>query len=226
MAKVYIDFDSIFDTRIALIQHLSRPAARRVVRTKKYFDRLADDFWNTDNAIKQAEWEDIWENRGSRLDFNTLQMTDVVVELYKEKVERDNLMASGVDVTMDDLVINLWPYKIDEVAEKHLAEEFTVIGFKQVSFINIDPVSLQASFFHSGYRQVIMYDMNRWLSSAWRSVAEDPLIKTRFISPLFIKGEGNLSMSIGELAAKASEEFKPYFIYNPLPSNMFCFMVD
>lgn len=225
MAKVYIDFDSIFDTRIVLLQQLSRPAAKRLAKDRRYFDRLNDDFWNTDNAIIETAWKEIWENRGKEIKYEGLVMTDVIVELYQERIERDNLMASGLDISKDTCVINLWPYTIEKEAEESLAEEMMSCGFVSIEFINIDPKKLEASFFHAGYRQVIMYDMNYWLTNNWRTVAEDPLIKTRFISPLFLKGQQQLSMPIETLATRAHDELKPYMIYNPVPSNMFCFMV-
>ncbi|UKZ10978.1 hypothetical protein CZP2022_255 [Vibrio phage C-ZP2022] len=222
MAKIYIDFDSIFDTRIAVIKKLNRSAAKRLETATKYRRRLDDKFWQMDNSFSESDFRKGWENRATLIDFNDLRITGVIVEMRKERIERDGFFALGVKAELDDLVVNTWPFSLDDETKEALSEMLMETARpNSVEFVQMDPAHIPSDYFGS-YREAIMYDMNYWFSHQWEGVAKRPLTHVRFITPLSFKGKDLPKCDIATLVAQATEELRPYMNYNPVPSDMFC----
>lgn len=224
MKKTYLDFDSLFDTRIVLLQKMNKKACKQIIKSKSFFTRLDDRFSILDPRFNDDEFKELWAKRSEVIQRDSLTCTLVYSELRKEHMERLNARASGILVDERHLYFNTWPFDLSDSERSEIGDVLLeATGTSKVFFINLGPELITVDYLHASFDQVIMYDLDTWLKLHVTCLKEDPLLKTTFITPLFFKGEQLPTKEIGELINDARELLRPYFDYVPMPSSTFSF---
>lgn len=224
--NIYADIDSLFDTRIAVIETIDKKASAAIATKKDYFGRLNDSFVGIDSRITNEVFSKYWEQR-DKIDHNLFSITQIPINLFAEQQERLAMKANGIDIEADRLIVNTYPYvfsKEERVAMMKAISEFTTIP--EVEFKNLLPEFLTPTFFRTNYRQVIIYDLNQWLDLHIGELEGNSLFDIRFITPLNIKGKATLKIPVSDLVEQSREHLSPFLQVNFLPLGDYCFTVE
>jgi hypothetical protein len=63
MIKAYVDIDSLFDLRLAVVHRLNPAAATELSTNPQYFVRFNDELWKISRKVKQAEYLEAYAKR-------------------------------------------------------------------------------------------------------------------------------------------------------------------
>lgn len=164
-AKLYIDADSIFDTRLASIAQLNKDVASDMMKSSDYWLREADNWHKlTMGRLKQ---DDVVAQYAKR-DNTTLQasvMTGIIAPLIRIMGENEIAIQDGrpnLDIAFD---INLYPYTLDDEGMELFRELFSYrLGFRPtMTFRSYPPAFLTPAFLIQNYAIAFMYDFNGWI---------------------------------------------------------------
>lgn len=224
--KTYIDIDSIFDTRIAIINHMSEKRAKKIAKDKNYSHRLSDDFSKIDKSFNQARFEELWSVRGD-LDLGPMVATSIVFDMLYDTCQRDMVRASGVDLETETLIVNTFPYaftagELDDL--RSVLEEDT--AFESVTFVSYNLDLLTPTYFNTGFGKVYMYDLDSWLKSHIKALEKTTLFKVEFTCPLHLKGKLRVGMSLNAVVENVKMELRGFLKYDPQPSSKYCFVIE
>jgi hypothetical protein len=228
MASIYIDFDSLFDTRIALIESIDKKAARTIVQKEKYFTRPDDKFWLLDPRLTEQKFTKAWGKRGEVTDRSLLMMTMMPFKLYQEQQDKALDRANGIVVEDDKLIINSYPYALSKPEKDFMAQELMAMTqIKEILFINQLPDTITPTQIAKwGLRLMIVYDFDLWLNLHYKELANNSIFNVQVVTPLLLKGSALMGTTISGLVEKAKKELGPFLNYEPQPISEFCFMTD
>jgi hypothetical protein len=160
--SVYVDLDSLLDTRIATISSISQEAAVLLVKDSRYYERLIDDF-EPMCGISRERFDEAYAER----DRGTLQrsvLTNIIVALRKLI---DGLVKSELtDPTVDgvEVVVNFWPYRLSGSETRDIVRStMYYMGMRPtVRSIYVAPKDLTPQYIKSTFSGLIMYDYPLW----------------------------------------------------------------
>lgn len=219
--KVYIDFDSIFDIRMAIVNALDPELAVRIANNENYLTRLSDDLSYLDGRFDKEAFNDLYAKRGS-LGLTDMATTAVLDELFIERCERDKAIAQGLDLPKETLVVNVYPFELDNESKLALKESLqSTLEYDACEVISMLPDLLTASFFRDGFSRVIMYDFNQWLEMHVEELKTVTLHDVRFNVPLILKGKNQLKGTLTDTVNTAIQELKGFIRYAPQPLSTF-----
>lgn len=172
---VYVDLDSLLDTRIATVSAIDQEAAVRLVKSPDYYTRNIDDFEPMCGVTREA-FDEAYAKRNVDTLKRALPCNIMVAmrELVDGLVKQDLMdpETNGVEV-----VINMWPYV--DLSDKESYEITRAIMYHmgirpQVRHICIAPESLTPQYIKSSITGLIMYDF-----AGWFKIQGDALVNCR-----------------------------------------------
>ena len=158
---IYIDLDSIFDTRLGVIGEID-PKLIKEVFNEKYLFRKSDTF----GIMQKKTFDELYSVR----DYNTLKISPytAIFSVVNDIINKLLETAVGVpDVTGVKLYVNIFPYKLSNSFIGDLLE-FIVQKTKQLVIVEIIDKSiddLTFSYCVDKFDFLIMYDYNAFLES-------------------------------------------------------------
>jgi len=158
--SIYIDLDSLLDTRFSLLTEMSPKIAGEVLLNKQYFNRLRDSF----PPIPEIVFKTFYKYRDNSL-LKTAIRTHITDVLFSEVcyVELNPQIKEGVKVA--NIVINTYPYRLTkkEIDDIKKSIRFTMgnIDFN-IKDTYFNPYNVSLTDFKEFY-SIIMYDGLNWL---------------------------------------------------------------
>lgn len=185
--NIYVDLDSIFDTRLAILDKID-PRYSILVYEAGFPNRTEDAF----PKISKELFKELFDKRDSELLSRSL-MTNVfnmVKSHVKENIQRMSSTPGGNNL---EIFVNIWPYNLSKEGAEIIIKPFYEIEKDRVNVhaLNIDPKELSASWFGQKFSFIVMYDYMRWLSNILNDPAtiKHRLPKTTLIAPKLFLNE-------------------------------------
>lgn len=165
LSKIYIDLDSIFDTRMATISAIYPAVATALLKDDAYWFRESDH-WDklTGGKISTETFNARYAKRNNA----TLQasvMTNIFTVLIKMIGENEIAMNDGRPNSEIAIDVNLWPYTFDDLEMDMFIGLFHYrLKFEpRITFMSRKPESVTPKFLTDNYAMAFMYDFNSWI---------------------------------------------------------------
>ena len=158
---VYIDLDTIFDTRLTVLKAISPEVYNLMLKTDYYDLRLFDEFDFINNKVFNTFYKQR-DNEILKRSFITKAVELLALELdilVSKKVEAGVTSPTFID-------LNIYPYTLTEVDKKRLINAigiYCLFDEVKVNFVNISPFDLSMSYISGRYGVMIMYHGSKWL---------------------------------------------------------------
>lgn len=165
MRKIYIDLDSLLDTRLGTVSKLNPEAAIQAIQGDRYWDREHTDWHELSNGyLSNEQFNDAWEHR----DKETLResvMTSILAVLGRVLAEYHQNMKEGMATDEVAVEVNVAPYPFDDEEMEELAEILKLNTYKDlpVFFISRPLDELTPEFIREHYDAMILFEFHRWV---------------------------------------------------------------
>lgn len=188
---LYIDLDSLLDTRLATLASLDTQAASELVsRGSNYRQRDTDDWTTlTDGSVTTEEFLEAYAKRNKET-LKVARPTKAVQLLRQMSSTLVEQSLSEPDVDRIRVVVNTYPYELTE------KEEQLIVGAVMV-YCNIasDVITtwmsleeMKPAYIKENWDGVVFYDFDAWLSVHGQDLNEVRMPSHSFIAPaLFVK---------------------------------------
>jgi len=223
LTNIYVDLDSIFDLRLAMLYYLDPDLTTELTANGKYYSRITDEFDYITSDIFKA----VYENRNKSLlnlavPTNVLNLiTEYILEFNLDKVSIDNYEETIVYVNIDKFDLNL-----DEIA---LIEEYMLKGMKgtKVKVVSMKPIEITPEWVNENISVMFMYYGIEWLElhTATLDLIKCPLMDKSLITPALTTTavDGlNKNKDIDEFFKNVEGLAEKLISISMLPVNDFC----
>lgn len=158
---IYIDLDSIFDTRLGVIAEIE-PELVPIVLDNNYVERQSDVF----DVVKDETYKELYKLR----DISTLEVSPYTKIFTIVNNVINKLLKNAIDspfVTDVKLYVNIYPYKPSKEFVDSLHEFIVkkIDGLIEVQICNIPEDKLTFTFCSDKFDFLIMYDYNMFLET-------------------------------------------------------------
>lgn len=164
-SKIYIDLDSIMDTRISTLAKLDNELAGELLKTEAYWYRESDH-WDTltGGVINQDSFTQTYAKRNKDL-LKSSFITGIFGPLAKVMADNELAMAEGALNKPISFEINIWPYKLDPVEMDAFIELFKYrLGVDvPVTMCSVPLESVTPTFLTDRYASAFMYSFHEWI---------------------------------------------------------------
>lgn len=166
MRNVYLDLDTLFDTRLGVLSLINPEAAKRILTSNQYWDREHTN-WKvlTEGVVTNEEFEAAWLTR----DINALQssiVTGIIPVLLNILNEYTQLKKEGLNQEDVGLIINIYPYELEpeELDELVRIIKYEVFyEFLPVTFTSISLEELTPEYMDKTFSAMILFEFHRWI---------------------------------------------------------------
>jgi len=215
--KIYIDLDSILDTRLGTLLKLNEEAATKALEGN-YLTRDRDEF----NNVNLEEYKLAYSNR----DFETLtnsKITNIfkflIPKLIIPRLNKTNpaLYTEGLS-----LEVNTYPYRLSSGLCEEIAKAISVWleGIVPVNMVYLDIPSRTPLLCKNSYIAIISYEHEGWLNyhyncNEWSSMEEmaarvTRLPNTPYYTPGILSGQSFKLEDLSEDVRKVGHPLKAY----------------
>lgn len=184
---VYVDLDSLFDTRLAILDKLDSKYAILVYEAG-YSNRSEDAF----PRLNKETFKKLFDERDNDILSRSL-MTSVISmirDFIKENIKVLNTTPGKREI---NIYINVWPYSFDKEGVELILKPIYDLEKNRVNVhaINLDPKTIPASWFGQRFAFIIMYDYMRWLNNILNDAKtlQNKMPKTTLIAPKLFLNE-------------------------------------
>lgn len=178
---IYVDLDSLFDTRLAILDKIDTKYAT-LVYGAGFAERVEDAFPN----ISKEQFKKLFDERDNDILSRSLLtgVVSMVEEHLKETVKTLHKTPGSKEV---NVYINCWPYEFDIEGVEMILKPIHEMAQNRANIhaMNKDPRTIPSSFFSNKFAFLVMYDYTRWLFSVLddpRTIS-NPMAKTTLIAP-------------------------------------------
>lgn len=207
---LFIDLDSLLDTRLATLARLNPLAASELVkRDSDYRQRDMDD-WDrlTDGAVSNEAFREAYAKR----DKETLKLarpTNAVKLIHQISRALAEQAIFEPDVDRTKIAINTYPYDLSPQEEEMIVGAVMVYCSiaAEVVAVNYSLEELTPAKVKEEWDGVVLYDFDHWLSLHTNELNTVRMPTHTFVSPaLFVKPVGDYS----ELIIPGLESHTPF----------------
>ena len=185
--NLYVDLDSIFDTRLPIVYYLDKNLSESIIKDKSYFNRIIDEFDYIDKNIFKV----FYKNRNKTLlayatPTNILRL---VYKYYSEVTTSNKIYGNDESIK---IYLNIYPYELN-IAETHNI----ISGIKSmisedidVSIISMSEEEVTPSWLLENVAAVFMYHGMDWLErhTANFNIINSPMLDVGMMVPAIISG--------------------------------------
>jgi hypothetical protein len=181
VSTFFIDFDSLFDTRLGTLFQYAKEIADENL-TMEYFLRDCDDF----KGLPFEDFRSLYSRRNKATLKASLKtpMVDFVLEfvagIYKNSI-------NGYDRKTPKIVFNTYPYSLDLQEIKLIEETWVAMtkGFCSFEFVYLQESELTPAYIREKIDAISMYDYPSWLElhSVHDILRRTPSSGTAFFGP-------------------------------------------
>lgn len=189
MKSLYVDIDSLFDTRLSVLYLLNRTVAEEEVSSNRYRKRIRDNF----GPISADVFRAFYNRRSERV----LELAAPTRILEFIKIHFGDVLSDIKNLGMEEeltMYINVHPYDLSIEEMERLEEAFSnQLGENRVKVIKLDYDEISPAWIMQHVGCVFMYDMNKWLEyhSATGELYNIPLVKVQCYAPTILTSSGD-----------------------------------
>jgi hypothetical protein len=157
--KIYIDLDSLLDTRFSMLYNLDKNMLNKIYANKEYDNRIINEF----DYIPSNVFNLLYKYRGN--DLLSISYFTKILKIVRLEIGmlKNNLQIMNLNqpITID---INVYPYTIDEHIEDVKIKLLSMLNIDglNINIIDIDPINLTPDKINNEYISLIMYDGIKW----------------------------------------------------------------
>lgn len=224
-ASIYIDLDSLFDTRMATLALMGVSAVESAL-ADGYYNRFFDEFEGVDTEA--------FKERYAKRNSETLRQSMVTqnVELLR-KFAKQTLVAlvSSPLQRQPKAVVNTYPY---ELTESEI--ELIVLGLRaatksmmDIEVIHVSLEKLTPSYVKANFVQMVMYSYWEWLDihAGNGNLANTQCHNVQLIGPAIVKSREAARLLKGTSIFQVIESYTGLFIKLTLcPVSVYCMDLD
>jgi hypothetical protein len=176
-----VDLDSLFDTRLAILDLLDPMLAAHALQNG-YLDREDNNF----EYCPLALFNELYAKRDNEVLGRSMmtQVKSVVIDFIKDA---NTKYKTSKTQAYPSVYINVWPYKISEDAAGELLTPFhkAVEGKVHIHLINMAPNEITPAVCKERFSHMIMYDFMAWLMAVGTSgeLQRNPMNEVTLIAP-------------------------------------------
>lgn len=180
---IYIELDSLYDTRLVLARILDPKSVIPYVESGEYFRRYIDNFGNISSDVFNA----MYKNRNKLLLLPAMptNLFPYLRDHYGEVIT-DIRDMSGKDIY---IYVNTYPYRLTEKELKNIETKIVnYIPKSVIKFINMSPYEVTPKWISSNVGAVYMYNLLPWLEyyTATTELFKDNLLECICIGPSIV----------------------------------------
>lgn len=157
---IYVELDSIIDTRLKLMYNINKDLAGDMVTSGDYYTRTTDSF----RHISIETFKYLYSNRTADLLRDPIH-TNVGGLVSEYCVEADSTGLSFGDSKAVDVYLNIYPYDLPllEIETLRMGMSNSIKGLVNIEIINKSPAELTVEFMDENIGVAIMYNAIEWL---------------------------------------------------------------
>lgn len=203
---IYVDLDSLFDTRLAILDKIDRRYSTLIYEAG-FANRTEDAF----PSIDKEQFKKLFDDRDNSVLAISLMTSvyNMIKDHVTESAKELHRTPGGREI---NVYINVWPYEFDKEGVEMILKPIYDMAENRASVhaLNKDPKTIPTSFFGQKFAFLVMYDYMRWLSS----ILDDPktmtfpMAKTTLIVPKLFLAETYNEKEMEELLESGS--FDPF----------------
>lgn len=204
MIRIYTELGSLFDERRMILCKLAREAGHYRFDWNHNFlpvykERRCDIFEYPEFGFSKEAYDERYARRskedfGSRTE-NFLFPSRLCRDMFQVVREYEFGAGKQLMVTKFSVVVNIWPYALDEYEKEELvaAIKGTVVFPFDVELVNYAPEQLTPYYLH-GFDYVFKYDylLSERMKNYWDAYAAAPGGAVRFVVPDLFRGKVDL----------------------------------
>jgi len=158
---IYIDLDTIYDTRLTVIKALSKEVFNDMITDDYYDERLYDEFGFISNKL----FNSFYKHRNNIILKHSyiskaVDLLGSEIELLTgKKIESGTSSALFVD-------INTYPYTLNSADENRIRNAlsmYCLLDAVTINFIRASPLDIDMEYIGNRFGVVIMYSGSQWL---------------------------------------------------------------
>lgn len=196
-SKLYIDLDTVFDTRIATLAAIYPQVATELLTQDSYWHRESDDWTKLTGG--KVKTETVVARYAARDDaiLQASVMTNIFAVLFKMIAENEIAINDGRPNNDISIVVNIWPYSMDDIEMEMFRTFFSHrLRFEpEITFIKRKPESVTPAWLTQSFAVACMYDFNGWIKMHLKNLVVNRTQGFNLIVPrLFEKDVSGLSI--------------------------------
>lgn len=204
LQSIYVDLDSLLDTRIGTISKISDEAALNVL-LNDYHSREIDVFKDIDMGLYKELYakRDIETLKRSYCTSMVKVIKDIAIGLNEQAIMRP--FHEGAKIT-----VNYYPYNLnsDEIEEFRKVITMWINGVSDVELITISTKDLTPLLCRNTYALLIMYDYDNWLNTHATSFAKTLMPETTLLGPALYFNKKPTEDELANAIKKHSHPFR------------------
>jgi len=159
--SIYIDLDSLYDTRLATVKEIDNVLAISELDNVHYLSRVYEEFGYVTNNVFSLRYQ-LRNNK-------TLKDSFVTRALHLLILECESLMEKHRELDVNSIItvdINMFPYNIGQETQEmiiKIIKTFNRMDNVEYYFINVNPKKYSLQMANDTYNVMIMYEGLRWL---------------------------------------------------------------
>lgn len=225
MKQIYVDIDSLYDTRYTLINKLTN-GNRLIIGLEitEYLLRNRDNFGTMSNTIFNYFYK--YRNKNLLMESEPTYVFNLVQDTIND------LILANANNEEINVVINMYPYVLNEKENEIFLSIFKTM-FKNVSIelCYINMLKYPLSKVSGKYNVMIMYNGMEWIESKQKSneIINNPITNIVLYTPWLLYGNiltKELEANKGEYEKQVQELLKLIVHIKFLPVLVYCFRVD
>lgn len=220
-AVIYIDLDSLFDTRMATLLKLGADKIEKNI-PHGYYERHADSFID----VADEDFAKAYQAR----DEETLRLAVItpVMGHVCDFIRRTNVATTTTPFERDPkVIINTYPYQLSDVMISSIVEGVKIVtkGSADIEAQSLSFEALTPSYIKKNFVQMVMYHYAHWaeVNLANESLLKEQCSMVQLVGPMLMKSkEAVKEMSGVNVYAATQNYFRPFINLTLFPVNFFC----
>jgi len=188
--RILVELDCLLDTRLAVLNALSKVATTRITEDGSYWSRESDNFEElTQGVIRNAEFITAYAKRNKEtLKRSRPTLITKLLHTISREVEAQKLSAPDVDSLKID--VNVYPYKLTADELRVLSTAVMCYGGleTEVTSVSVSLAELTPLAIKKQWDGVILYDFDKWFTCNAELLNSTPIPRHLMFAPaLYIK---------------------------------------
>ena len=185
--NIYVDIDSLFDTRLALLYYLDHQVAERLATSGDYYCRIIDSFEYIDSSL----FKTLYRDRNKTL-LNLAAPTNIltlVKDYYVELSTNASMVGNNEPIK---LYLNIHRYDLN-ISEQTILEDSlcAYIPGLSVKIIDLPDIDITPTWINANISVMFMYNGMGWLElhTSTLELISRPLPDVILLAPALVTGE-------------------------------------
>jgi len=158
---IYIDLDTVFDTRLAVVKAISKDVFKEMLTGDYYDERLYDEFGFISNKL----FNSFYKHRNNIILKHSYISKAVDILGMEIDILTGKKIESGTSSALF-LDINTYPYILNEADENRIRNALSLYCMLEavtINFIRVSPYDIDMVYIGNRFGVVFMYSGSQWL---------------------------------------------------------------